>query len=330
MLNLTSASLDIQLAYIIKPYYLGNTEFLKYALYQVKKKLGDRPVNLYALRNTPVSIPPYYGLVDMIVDELNLPPDRILMHVRDKNFFHKGVTKIDYLPWDEKYRNVLTPYFQQTKIINQRSDAKRFGALFGRMQLGRILLAHHLETVHGNQSIVSFLADKNQLDHQIYNLENYFEDIKGWWHNRNNTEYSQTPDQDFGEYNVPDNILTYPEISQFFQVEIVVETDYCRLADYTEKTWRCLALAKPFILLCGPGTLAHLKELGFETFSPWIDESYDQIPDLMSRICAIQDEINRLATLDHNQWQQTITELDAIAERNAKIYSQWQYKSNLP
>lgn len=309
---------------IIKPYYLGNTEFLKYVLHIIKKKLGNKKINLYALFNTPISIPPYSGVIDMIVDQMNLPSDRITVHTRDPNFFHSGVTKIEYELWDEKWRvNSLSPYLNSLTSLPEDKNVKRFGALFGRIQLGRILLAHHLETNHGDKSIVSFLATKEHLDHQISGFQNFFEDITEWWHTRQNSDVFQNPDLPFGEYNWPNNITTYPAVARLFQIEIVSETDYCRPGDYTEKTWRCMAIGKPFILLCGPNTLRHLQKLGFETFAPWIDESYDQISDLMLRICAIQKEIDRLASLDQSQWEHTYHQLKLIACRNAVFYLKW-------
>ena len=40
---------------------------------------------------------------------------------------------------------------------------------------------------------------------------------------------------------------------------------------------------KPFIVLAGKHFLKNLKSLGFKTFSPVIDESYDEIDDLKER-----------------------------------------------
>ena len=44
----------------------------------------------------------------------------------------------------------------------------------------------------------------------------------------------------------------------------------------SEKTYKAIRLGMPFILFTGrPGILKHLKRIGFKTFHPHIDESYD-------------------------------------------------------
>lgn len=54
---------------------------------------------------------------------------------------------------------------------------------------------------------------------------------------------------------------------------------------YTEKVFRAIQQSKPFILLStAPGMLQGLREMGFRTFSPYIDESYDIEPVLQLRI----------------------------------------------
>lgn len=325
-------SIDINLVRMIKPYWLTNISFFPFVLNEIKKKLNDRVVNLWALRNTPISPNPYRAVINLIVDQLAMPADRILIHTRDPDFFHAGVTKVPYNVWDEHWRqNDLNPFLKSFDLLQSGPEAKRFGALFGRMQLGRILLAYHLENFHKDLSHVSFLCEQNFLQHEVYAFEEFFEDISEWWNRRSRSvDPSVNLHHSFGQFDWPQNIVTYPSVAQLFQIEIVSETDYCRLGDYTEKTWRALAIGKPFILLCGPGSLKLLRDLGFETFSPWINESYDSCADDIVRIQHIQQEIDRLAKLDAAQWQQTMLALADIAQRNYKFYHQWQPKVTLP
>jgi hypothetical protein len=55
----------------------------------------------------------------------------------------------------------------------------------------------------------------------------------------------------------------------------------------TEKTFKAIALEMPFVLVAPYGSLAYLREYGFQTFSPYIDESYDLIEDPVARIEAV-------------------------------------------
>jgi hypothetical protein len=323
-------SVDINVSIIVKPYWLADISFMEHALHETKQKLEDRPVNIYALVETPIALQPYRTVIDLIVDHLQISPAKILVHTRDPDFYHAGVTKVPYNIWNEDIRQLLNTDLLSLDLIQPGADSKKFGALYGRIQLGRILLAYHLERFHGEHSIVSFLAEPEFLQHEIFSIEKFFEDINLWWHSRNNPTESSTPHQSFGEYNIPENITTYPRMAKLFQIEIVCETQCSHRGDFTEKTWRCLASGKPFVLLSGPGNVKLLRDLGFETYHPWIDESYDQIPDLMGRITAIRTEIDRLASLDQAQWQLTIDALNEIARRNREFYRAWKPLVSLP
>jgi hypothetical protein len=63
---------------------------------------------------------------------------------------------------------------------------------------------------------------------------------------------------------------------------------------FTEKTVKGLAAMNPFVVFGNVGTLASLHSWGFQTFSPFIDESYDQIEDPVARFRAAYAEVRRL------------------------------------
>ena len=60
-------------------------------------------------------------------------------------------------------------------------------------------------------------------------------------------------------------------------VNIVTESSYeDNFIFLTEKTFKPVYCAQPFILIGNPHSLKKLRELGFKTFSQWWDESYDE------------------------------------------------------
>jgi hypothetical protein len=77
----------------------------------------------------------------------------------------------------------------------------------------------------------------------------------------------------------------------------------------TEKTLRPLATLKPFIHIGTPYVLRKLHSLGFQTFAPFIDETYDLIGDPVARMDAIQNEIARLGALSTVQLHETYRQL---------------------
>lgn len=71
-------------------------------------------------------------------------------------------------------------------------------------------------------------------------------------------------------------------------IYVPTETVYFgRRTHLTEKTFKAIALEMPFVLVAPAHSLAYLREYGFKTFSPLIDESYDTIEDPIGRVEAV-------------------------------------------
>jgi hypothetical protein len=70
---------------------------------------------------------------------------------------------------------------------------------------------------------------------------------------------------------------------------------------FSEKTFRPIINLQPFIHVGDFGSLKKLKDLGFKTFEPYIDESYDQEPDHFKRMQMIEKEIVKLNSLGIEQ-----------------------------
>jgi hypothetical protein len=117
------------------------------------------------------------------------------------------------------------------------------------------------------------------------------------------------------------SLMTYKNIWSKFQIEIVSETDAFSNWWFTEKTARCLATGKPFLLLAGTGSLGYLRKMGFETYNSVIDESYDLAKTPTERINKIVEcllELYQSADKD-----QRIQDLNSIAQRNIEAYQNY-------
>lgn len=84
----------------------------------------------------------------------------------------------------------------------------------------------------------------------------------------------------------------------------------------TEKTYKPIAMKHPFILLAPAHSLRMLRERGYETFSPFIDESYDEIENDTLRLQAVVEEVKRLSKSDLVEFTYQIKD---IVEHNEKI-----------
>lgn len=73
-------------------------------------------------------------------------------------------------------------------------------------------------------------------------------------------------------------------------------------------------------MLCAtPHTLKYLRGLGYKTYSPVIDESYDSIDDNWLRLVAILKEVNRLCKLEGEALEDYLKFCREIAEHNFNV-----------
>jgi hypothetical protein len=84
----------------------------------------------------------------------------------------------------------------------------------------------------------------------------------------------------------------------------------------SEKTFKPMYQLHPFVLVGRPHFLKELRKVGYKTFSPWIDESYDDIEDDMQRAEAITKEVVRLAGLSDAEWIKMIAEMQEVLRHN--------------
>ena len=108
--------------------------------------------------------------------------------------------------------------------------------------------------------------------------------------------------------------------SNFFKhsrFSLVQETEMTTLSNrYTEKTYKCFWMKHPFILAGNYQTLKLLKQDGFQTFHPYIDESYDDIKDRNERISEIIKQVKILCDKTTKQWDRFIQQISSILIHN--------------
>ena len=86
----------------------------------------------------------------------------------------------------------------------------------------------------------------------------------------------------------------------------------------SEKTFKPIANRHPFIIVSVPGMLDALKELGYQTFHPYIDETYDTIQDDYQRMKCIIREVDRLSHMTKEQELEFINNITPIVKHNLR------------
>lgn len=111
------------------------------------------------------------------------------------------------------------------------------------------------------------------------------------------------------------NLRISDQYPNFF-VEICCETYFSGETFFpTEKTWRAIANRTPFIVQGPQHYLAHLKELGFQTFDQWWSEGYDEDPSSW-QVQEIKQVIDQLASYPISKLEQIYAEMESVIEHN--------------
>lgn len=87
----------------------------------------------------------------------------------------------------------------------------------------------------------------------------------------------------------------------------------------TEKTYKVLSCKRPFVAFTTPYFLEELRVLGYRTFHPYINESYDKIEDNTQRLFAITEEIKRLSKMDSREFSNVLKCCREICEHNYNV-----------
>jgi len=116
---------------------------------------------------------------------------------------------------------------------------------------------------------------------------------------------------------VMDNFNTQLSFFDEIAVEIVTESVFSYPHIYiTEKIIRSIVNKKIFIYVGPPFTLQFLKNKGFKTFSPFINETYDFITDENKRLNLIIEEIKKIANLPLESIKKYILNYSSILDYN--------------
>jgi hypothetical protein len=97
----------------------------------------------------------------------------------------------------------------------------------------------------------------------------------------------------------------------------------------SEKIFKPISNLVPFIIVSSPFFLDKLKEIGFKTFSPWIDESYDNEVDNDKRFFMILDEVKRLCSMSKEEIHKWYYEMEDILIYNQDHFANYKKQDHV-
>lgn len=103
--------------------------------------------------------------------------------------------------------------------------------------------------------------------------------------------------------------------SVFFQEEIDFPTGYL-----SEKIWKPIGHCQPFILAGPAKSLEYIKTMGYKTFHPFIDESYDNETNDLNRLEMISNEVKKFANKNKNEKIEFLNSVKDIVKHNQNLF----------
>ena len=209
-------------------------------------------------------------------------------------------------------------YVDPDSMDRNLSKAKFVGVLAAsRFSVYRMRLIYELGKKFAGQTYVTHRADHSS--EQLEVAADHYTNEQSWLdHTMFHTDKVININGQNSILNYVNATKAYQHIWNQFKIEVITETDEYQRTWFTDKTAKCLATGKPFLLLGAQHSLQTLKSMGFVTFDQWIDESYDNCILATQRIMAMVQSLKTLA--DHADRNAILDQMQTHAEKNIELY----------
>jgi len=241
------------------------------------------------------------------IGHLNYAPDN--MKILGVETFIGELRKL-YHVIDNEFLGALDPFTAKNLY---------FDALLGFPKSHREFVYKKIQDYGADKFFVRYQQPKQSLEHVLTNNS---------WHWPNGaTVVPETNQMQWGSgaqiqfSGITTNISNIVPIDIYNNTCYSIITETSITSDYvflTEKTAKPLVAKRLFVMFAGPGYLAHLRRLGFQTFSDVIDESYDLEPDNTTRWQMAFDQVEYLCSRPQ---QMILEKIRPVLEHNYNLFA---------
>ena len=272
----------------------------------------------------------FWNFLESLADEFSIPKKNILITTTDNNFstlFSHQTTPLHVFNSVHKWlkgskNNLPGPEFD----VAPNTDAQLLACTIGRFSIPRLRLMYELDQTFSSSDLLLMYSETGseiQSYLKLIGCDDQYQQELDWLQNRIfDKDDPDISDIDADKYKTAVAwqrwVMRYHKLWHKYHIDVIAETDVFTPYFFTEKTSRCLATGKPFVLLGAPNSLATLHDMGFVTFGDIIDESYDQKSLPSERI---QHMIQSLQQLNQSsQRTELLQKLHQQAQKNIKIF----------
>lgn len=230
------------------------------------------------------------------------------------DFSNLSTRNVLFLPFNF-YLNRSSRYFQYNLKNNKISDILDYSKKEYHFLSFNQYIHHHrvkiISEIYKNNLQSKFLISFNpkfyeSLGGARYDYENQLTDL-GFWDDYQH--FLSLPEQKV-DYDTDLRIsgYGYEDLSPYRKsiISLISDTIFFKKQGFiSEKIFKPIMYFQPFLIAGPPHYLKAIREMGFETFDGFIDESYDDEVDDSKRLEMIINEIKRICNipLDELKWQ---------------------------
>lgn len=216
--------------------------------------------------------------------------------------------------------------FENTLLKNKQSNKSKHFLSFNRVvRPHRLLLFGEIQTNENlkDKTIISLGKDLQNNKQSFFNIvENVLqyssisskERILNFYKNYDSSKH-YVYDVPNLELNQASNLNTMAHSTTFVNVVTETLTDPYTIF-FSEKIFKPIVSAQPFVLFGNPFSLQKLKEYGFQTFDKWWDESYDEEVDMVKRLEKIVNTLEYISKWSLDECYKVTQEMENVFINN--------------
>ena len=338
-----------------------------------KTKLPNSAINLLKLPNSKLLVynswecrnvvDPYMKgeFCKYCIDVIKVPIDKVILATTDflNPLIHSLAPQI--IGYDFPYLNAKANYNIRDITTNPpESRTKTIITLNRRGNIERTAISLFLHSWYKDKCHISYLSKDKYDIKEINNLgvptlkyDHFIDSLPLVLPEQDNKTIDTVASNIYGKEIVHvdwENVDSVFEAANDSFVMLTIETNTfgpcSNVQQVSEKTYKAIRLGMPFILFTGrPGILKHLKRIGFKTFHPHIDESYDMATihdntedtdrlqeQYNKRFRKLTKELNRLCKLSHSELISLWNKCQPIVCHNLEVLrsTESQYIKEIP
>lgn len=237
-----------------------------------------------------------------------------------------GIVNIYYNSWEflgTEYQKYM-PDLQHRAIVNilRDNESRRFKFICLQRRLKKQRLALYAELMHRKDGILTQgtgnFRDRTKWRQIVYDTKHAFHRT---FENVDMNDIISTLPKEY-DCDVSVNNPTYDaDVTKYLDayLHVVSETYFNESADrkfFSEKIYKPVVFFQPFVLFATSGMIEEFRKLGFRTFSPYIDENYDNIKDDKTRFYSALNSLQKFIDRDEREIKQDMYKMLPIFQHN--------------